>query len=128
MDLLNLTTLSTILAEAAPAAPTASGTATGANPQAEMLKMIVMFACFGAVFYFVLLRPQQKRAREQADMLKSIKSGDKIVTTGGVLGTVITVKDKSVSIRSADSKMEITKSAIAEIVERSGDSSSSSDS
>jgi preprotein translocase subunit YajC len=80
------------------------------------------------VFYFVLLRPQQKRAREQADMLKSIKSGDKIVTTGGVLGTVITVKDKSVSIRSADSKMEITKSAIAEVVERSGDSSSSSDS
>jgi preprotein translocase subunit YajC len=87
-----------------------------------------MFACFGAVFYFVLLRPQQKRAREQADMLKSVKTGDKILTTGGVLGTVITVKEKSLSIRSADSKMEITKAAIAEIVERSGESSSSSDS
>ena len=122
MDLLNLTGF---LAEAA---PVAQQTTQEANRQGEMLKMIVMFACFGAVFYFVLLRPQQKRAREQADMLKSVKTGDKILTTGGVLGTVITVKEKSISIRSADSKMEITKAAIAEIVERSGESSASSDS
>jgi preprotein translocase subunit YajC len=119
MDLLNL---SAILAEAAPAA---EQTTTQANKQGEMLRMILMFACFGAVFYFILLRPQQKRARQQAEMLKAVKSGDKVLTTGGILGIVITVKDKSVSIRSADSKMEITKAAIAEIVERSGDSSDS---
>ena len=118
MDLMNL---SAILAEAAPTTPVTAEP----NRQGEMLKTIAMFLCFGAVFYFVLLRPQQKRAKEQAAMLKSVKPGDKVLTTGGILATVVTVKDKSLSIRSADSKMEITKSAIAEIVERSGESSES---
>jgi preprotein translocase subunit YajC len=77
------------------------------------------------VFYFALIRPQQKKAKNQAQMLKGVRPGDKIVTSGGILGVVITVKEKTVSIRSADSKMEITKTAIAEILERSGESSES---
>jgi preprotein translocase subunit YajC len=77
------------------------------------------------VFYFILIRPQQKRAKQQTELLKSVRPGDKILTNGGILGVVVTVKEKSVSIRSADSKMEITKSAITEIVERSGESSES---
>src|SRR5258706_3880235 len=64
------------------------------------------------VFYFIFLRPQQKRAKDQAAMLKAIKPGDKIVTSSGIIGVVITVKEKSVSIRSADSKLEITKAAV----------------
>ncbi len=77
------------------------------------------------VFYFILIRPQQKRAKQQAELLKSVHPGDKVLTSSGILGVVITVKDKSVSIRSADSKLEITKSAITEIIERSGESSES---
>jgi preprotein translocase subunit YajC len=77
------------------------------------------------VFYFVLIRPQQKRTKEHQQLLKTVKPGDKIVTSGGVLGVVIAVKDKTVTIRSADAKLEITKSAIAEITERSGDTSES---
>jgi preprotein translocase subunit YajC len=77
------------------------------------------------VFYFILIRPQQKRAKQQAELLKSVHPGDKVLTSSGILGIVITVKDKSVSIRSADSKLEITKSAITEIIERSGESSES---
>jgi len=77
------------------------------------------------VFYFVLIRPQQKRTKEHQRLLKTVKPGDKIVTSGGVLGVVITVKEKTVTIRSADAKLEITKSAIAEITERSGDASES---
>lgn len=77
------------------------------------------------IFYFVLLRPQQKKAKEQAEMLKTVKSGDKIVTTSGIIATVITVKEDSVSIRSSDAKLEITKGAIAEIRERSSESSAS---
>ena len=53
-------------------------------------------------------------------MLKNLKSGDKVVTAGGIVGIVITVKDKTVSLRSADAKMEITKSSVAEIIESSG--------
>ena len=73
------------------------------------------------VFYFILIRPQQKKAKDHAGLLKTLRPGDKIVTSGGVLGVVLTVKEKTVTIRSADAKLEITKSAVAEITERSGE-------
>ena len=75
------------------------------------------------VFYFALIRPQQKKQKQQAELLKAVRSGDRILTNSGIIATVITVKDKSLTIRSADAKFEITKSAVAEITERSGESS-----
>jgi preprotein translocase YajC subunit len=57
--------------------------------------------------------------------MKSIRAGDRIVTSSGIVAVVVTVKEKTLSIRSADAKFEITKSAVAEITERSGESSSS---
>jgi preprotein translocase subunit YajC len=107
-----LTNLGTMLAQA-----------TQPNPKADTVRMIGTFVIFGLIFYFVMIRPQSKRAKQQAEMLKSVKAGDKILTTGGILAVVITVKDKSLSIRSADAKMEITKSAVAEITERAGETS-----
>jgi preprotein translocase subunit YajC len=71
------------------------------------------------IFYFLLMRPQQKRAKQEAEMRKTIRPGDKIVTSSGIVGVVIGVKEKSLSIRSADSKFEILKSAVAEVTERS---------
>jgi preprotein translocase subunit YajC len=71
------------------------------------------------VFYFVLMRPQQKKARDEAEMRKNIKPGDKILTSGGIIGVVVGVKEKSLSIRSADAKLEILKSAVTDITERS---------
>ena len=78
-----------------------------------------------AVFYFALIRPQQKKQKEHAQLLKSVRPGDRVVTSGGVVGVILTVKEKTATIRSADAKFEITKSAIAEITERSGESSPS---
>jgi preprotein translocase subunit YajC len=104
-------------------APPPSGTPV--NPKAEMAKLIGMVVLFGVMIYFAMIRPQQKRAKQQTEMLKSIRRGDRIVTSAGILGVVVTVGEKSVTIRSADAKMEITKSAIADIVERSGESSES---
>ncbi len=72
------------------------------------------------VFYFALIRPQQKKTKEHAEMLKTVKPGDKILTSGGILGVVVSVKEKSLSIRSADTKLEILKSAVTEITERAG--------
>jgi preprotein translocase subunit YajC len=77
------------------------------------------------VFYFVLIRPQQKKAKEHQQLLKTVKPGDRILTSGGILGVIITVKERTVTLRSADTKLEITKSAIAEITERSGEASES---
>lgn len=73
------------------------------------------------VFYFALIRPQQKKTKEHSEMLKTVRPGDKIVTSGGVVAVVITVKERTLNIRSADAKFEITKSAIAEITERGGE-------
>ena len=92
--------------------------ATQPNPQAEMIKTVLMLGCFGLMFYFVLIRPQQKKAKEQQAMLKSVKPGDKVLTTSGILGVIITVKEKTVTLRSADTKLELAKSALAEITER----------
>jgi preprotein translocase subunit YajC len=78
-----------------------------------------------ALLYVVLLRPQTKRQKALAEKIKTIRKGDKIITTGGVIAEVVTVKDKSLSIRSADAKFEITRSAVAEITERSGEATAS---
>lgn len=86
---------------------------------------MVPLALMVVVFYFALIRPQQKKAKAQAELIKAIKPGDKIVTISGIIGVVVTVKDKVVTLRSADSKFEITKAAVAEILERSGAASES---
>ncbi|HOC58158.1 MAG TPA: preprotein translocase subunit YajC [Verrucomicrobiota bacterium] len=83
---------------------------------------MVPLALLVVVFYFVLIRPQQKKAKDHAALLKAIRPGDKIVTSSGIVAVVVTVKEKTLSIRSADAKFEITKSAVAEITERGGES------
>ena len=68
------------------------------------------------VFYFILFRPQQQRAKQQVKLLEALKSGDKVVTSAGIIGTVVTVKDKTVTLRSADAKFEVTKASVTEII------------
>ena len=89
-----------------------------------MLYTVGMLLFMVFIFYFLIIRPQRVRARQQESLLKSMKPGDKVVTSSGIMGTVVAVKDKSVSIRSADTKLEILKSAVSEITERSGEPSS----
>ena len=97
-----------------PAAPAG----TQQDPRAQTLYSIGVMVLMGVIFYFALIRPQQKKANDQANLLKAIRPGDKIVTSSGIVAVVVTVKEKTLSIRSADAKLEITKSAVAEIVER----------
>ena len=103
------------VAWAADAAPAAAG---GMASIAQFVPLILIFV----VFYFLLIRPQQKKAKDHAALLKAIRPGDKIVTSSGIVAVVVTVKEKTLSIRSADAKFEITKSAVAEITERGGES------
>jgi len=79
---------------------------------------LVPLLLIGVMFYFLLFRPQQKRAKEHANLLKSLKPGDEVVTSSGIVGKVITVRDKTISLRSAETKLEILKSAVAEITSR----------
>ncbi len=111
---MNLKIVTAILADANAPQPT--------QKPAPMWTNIVPLLLMVVVFYFILIRPQQKKAKDHNTLLKTLRSGDKIVTSGGVVGVVVTVKEKTVSIRSADTKMEVLKSAVAEITERSGES------
>lgn len=88
------------------------------------MTLVPMLLILG-VFYFAMIRPQQKKAKDHAEMLKTVRAGDKVVTNGGIVGSVVTVKEKTLTLRSADAKMEVTKSAITEILERAGQSEES---
>src|SRR5262245_40047637 len=99
--------------------PTPPG--TQADPRAQLLGPLGMFVLMGLMMYFVLFRPQQKRDREHKELLKTVRPGDEILTSGGIVVTVVTVKEKTISIRSADAKLEITKSAISQITARKGE-------
>jgi preprotein translocase subunit YajC len=94
---------------------------TQQDPKAQTLNFVFMMVLMGVIFYFALIRPQQKKAKDHANLLKTIRPGDKVVTSGGIVGVVLSVKEKTISLRSADAKLEITKSAIGEITERSGE-------
>jgi preprotein translocase subunit YajC len=85
------------------------------QPQAwTMLPMLLlMVLMIGFMFY-----SQSKKAKQHAQMLTTIKPGDKVMTSSGIIGVVVTVRDKAITLRSADAKLELTKSAVAEIIER----------
>jgi preprotein translocase subunit YajC len=108
--------LNEILAQAA--APQSGQQPTGF--QALFGSPLILLVLMGVMMYFLLFRPQQQQRAKHAVLLKNLKSGDKVVTAGGIVGIVITVKDNTVSLRSADAKMEITKSSVAEIIESGG--------
>jgi preprotein translocase subunit YajC len=75
--------------------------------------LVPMLLIFG-VFYLLLIRPQQKKQRELQATIAELKAGDKVVTTGGVIGVITAVRDTSFLIRSADkSILEIARSAVA---------------
>ena len=80
----------------------------------SLLPMLLIIA----VFYLLLIRPQQKRQRELQETISQLKAGDRIVTTGGVIGTITSVKDTSFLIRSAEkSILEIARSSVAGVDE-----------
>ncbi len=89
----------------------------------SMISTIVMFGAVFAIFYFMIIRPQNKKQKAAEKMIASVKKGDKVVTIGGIHGTVNSVKDKSVVVKVDDSaKIEFSKSAIASVESRGEES------
>ncbi len=91
----------------------AGGFPGGGGPGGGFTAFIPLLLMF-AVFYFLLIRPQQKKARELREMLDSLKTGDQIVTTGGLYGTIIGFgEDNRVKVKIAENvKVDIARSAI----------------
>lgn len=89
------------------------------DPKAGLLFQVGLLAFFFVVMYVLMIRPQQKKAKEHANLLKGLKVGDRVLTSGGVVGIVVSLKERTVAIRSADAKLEVVKSAVSEVLERS---------
>jgi preprotein translocase subunit YajC len=109
-----LNALHIVLAQATNVAPGQPVQPTGlqllfGSPITLVVVMLVMM-------YFLMLRPQQQQRAKHAELLKNLKSGDRVATASGIVGVVITVKDRTVSIRSADAKMEVTKASVTEVL------------
>lgn len=86
-----------------------------------MWTTVIMFVAIIAIFYFLIIRPQKKRDKETKAMLDAMKKGDKIVTIGGIHGTVVTVKDQSVIVKVDDNtRIEFTKNAISTVLNKDG--------
>jgi preprotein translocase subunit YajC len=88
------------------------------SPIAQFAPLIFI----GVIFYFLLIRPQQKQRKEQQTLIAALKTGDKVVTSSGIYGLISNVKETTVTLKIADNvKIEIDKAAIASVISRSGE-------
>lgn len=84
---------------------------------ASLLSSLLPFLLIIVVFYFLILRPQQKRQKERQKLLEGVKKGDKIITSGGIYGTVEGIEDNTVLVKISDNvKVKMEKAAIGTIV------------
>jgi preprotein translocase subunit YajC len=94
--------------------------AAGSQAQGSPLGILVPFACIGVIFYFLVIRPQSQKAKQLQTLISSLKTGDKVVTSGGIHGLISNVKDATVILKVADNvKIEIDKSAVTTVTKPS---------
>jgi preprotein translocase subunit YajC len=103
-------------ADLAFAAGQAPGSAGGSS---AIFTQLLFFAAIFAIFYFLLIRPQQRQRREREQLLSALKKGDRVVTTGGLHGTITGIGEHTVTLRVADGvKLEVDRAAIGRVVEQ----------
>lgn len=93
---------------------------TGAEAQTtqSMITLVVMLVAFAAIFYFLLIRPQRRRQKEHRDLLGTLKRGDRVVTAGGIFGTIEDMSEDSITITVEDGKLRLSKGSIVDKVRR----------
>ena len=98
--------ISEALAEGAPAAQ-----------QGDPMSSLIFFGGMILIFYFLLIRPQQKRAKEHRNLVESLGKGDEIVTMGGLLGKIVEVGDQYLTVELADNlQVKLQKSSVATVL------------
>ena len=91
------------------------GASSGGSGQ--LVTTVITFGLVILIFYFLIIRPQSKRQKDSKRMIAELKKGDKVVTAGGIRGTVQTVRDDTVVLKVADGiKLEFSKSAVSSVV------------
>jgi len=90
---------------------------TSPSPTGGGFSQIIILVVFVAVFYFLLIRPQQKRVKEQQSMLSKLSVGDEIVTTGGILGRIVDVGDTFLTLEVADNvRLKVQKTQVSQLM------------
>ena len=85
---------------------------SAAGPLVQLFPLLLIFV----VFYFLLIRPQKQKEKQHLKLLEGLNKNDEIVTSGGIHGTIVAVKEKTVTLRIDDNvKMEIEKNSVAYI-------------
>jgi preprotein translocase subunit YajC len=92
-----------------------------ADQTGAQIKFFATMVIFMVILWMLMIAPQRKKAKQLEATLKSLKAGDKIVTASGIIGVVISIKDRTVSIRSAETKLEVLKTSVAEVTDRAGE-------
>ncbi len=96
----------------------AAASPPGGGGSSAIVTQLLFFAAIFAIFYFLLIRPQQRQKRDRATMLASLKKGDRVVTSGGLHGTITGLEEHKVVLRVADQvKLEFDRTAIGRVVE-----------
>jgi preprotein translocase subunit YajC len=105
----------------------AAALAPSGQGSGSMMVQLAFFAAIFAIFYFLLIRPQQKQKRERETMLSAVKPGDRVVMSSGLHGTVVKLSEQAVTLKVADQvRLEFDRTAIGRIVPASGEGGSSS--
>jgi preprotein translocase subunit YajC len=95
--------------------------AAGAPEASPMWSFVVPMIFMVAIFYFLLIRPQQKKAKEHKALLENLKRGDRVMTNGGLIGTIVNIEDALVVIEVADKvKVEVGRPYIAGFAPKKG--------
>lgn len=92
----------------------AAGAASGPDASSGMVTQLVMLGAFGFIFYFLIWRPQSKKAKQQRDLIETLQKGDEVITAGGILGKISRVKEGFLVLTIAEgTEIVIQKQAIA---------------
>jgi len=96
--------------------------AGGEGQQQSPVSMIIWLGLMLGLFYFLLIRPQQRREKEKRAMLEAVKTGDRIVFAGGLIGIVANVKDKMFVVKIADNvKVEAARFSVLQVLDKGED-------
>jgi preprotein translocase subunit YajC len=98
-----------------PAYAQAAGGAGGTAAFAQFIPLILIFL----IMYFLMIRPQQKRAKQHRELVANVKKGDTIITQGGILAKVVTVRDDELEVEIAQGvRIRVVRSTIAQVVSK----------
>lgn len=94
--------------------------ADGSTGSGSIVPTLVTFGLVFVIFYFLIIRPQNKKKKDAAEMLKALKKGDRVVSIGGIHGTIQSIKDDTVVLKiDGSTKITMSRSAISNVVEQS---------